>query len=311
MKKLFTLLTLVALCATATNAQTSPKLPNGGMEQWTTLPIPGLPPFPTGWLTLDLSAMKKTVEKTTDKRSGNFALTMTPDTIDTGFFPISLSAMQLGSLNILTFSANDGAAFTGRPSKLSMWLKRDEIPGKGGSDKDTLAISMDIELTKWNKTEKKQEKIGTLQEDVLIDKPFNKVYKEVVLPIKYLTSDQPDTLNMGLLCFYAKLKPSPIRITMDDLAFVYTVGTKDLAANNIKIYPNPAMDFVILETEDMLGANSVTLYNLNGAVVLQQTIDDNKFRLSLDNIPNGLYLYQIRNKEGQLLIGNKIEVIKN
>ena len=311
MKKLFTLLCLVALLVTTTNAQVSPKLPNGGMEQWTTLPIPGLQPFPTGWLTIDLSVQKKTMERTTDKRTGNFAIAIVPDTIDLGFFPVALSGMQMGALNLLTFDITEGLPFAGRPSKLSLWVKRDEIAGKGGSDKDTLGISMFVDFTKWDKVKKEAINVGGFMEEALIDKPFNKVYKEIIFPITYASADQPDTLNINFLCIYADVKPSPIRVTMDDMGFVYTVGTRDLAANNIKVYPMPAMDYVILETEDLNDANSVTLYNLNGQVVLQQNIDDNKFRLSLDNIPNGLYLYQIRNKAGQLLLGDKIEVIKN
>jgi hypothetical protein len=309
MKKLLTLVFAFALFLTVSNAQTGPKFPNGGMETW--ISIPGFSPFPNGWLTYDFLTGQKTMEKSSDKHLGSFALGLTPDTTTALTpFPISIALAQMGALNIVQGDFTEGTAFAGRPSKLSIWIKRDVIVGKGGTDKDTVAMNLSLSLSKWDKTIKDYEEVGIINEDILIGTEYNKQYKELVIPIEYNLTSVPDTLRCTLFAAYDQEKRSPIRILLDDFGFVYTVGTKDLLANNIKVYPIPAMDYVILETEDLQNADRITLYNINGEVVIQQAIDDNKFRLSLDNVPNGMYLYQIRNKEGELLLGDKIEVVK-
>ncbi len=251
------------------------------------------------------------MEKSTDKHAGSFALGMTPDTTSNlAPFLVTVALAQTATFNLTKGEINEGLPFAGRPSKLSIWIKRDVIAGKGGTDQDSVAMQLSLSLSKWDKTLNSAENIGDIDEEIFIGTEYNKAYKELVIPIAYTSTSVPDTLNALLFVAYGQEKRSPIRVLLDDFGFVYTVGTKDLAANNIKVYPTPAMDFVILEMEDLKDADRISLYNINGELIINQAIDGQKFRLELNDVPNGMYLYQIRNKEGQLLLADKIEVIK-
>ena len=68
----------------------------------------------------------------------------------------------------------------------------------------------------------------------------------------------------------------------------------------IKIYPNPTTDMVIIELLEV-GTNTtaiVTVYNMQGAKLLQKTINgEPKFQFSLLGKPDGIYMVQVQSEE--------------
>jgi hypothetical protein len=60
----------------------------------------------------------------------------------------------------------------------------------------------------------------------------------------------------------------------------------------IQLYPNPAKEFVTIKTsvdEDY----TITLYNLAGQPILENTFSGNEYRINLENIPQGCYIMKI------------------
>ncbi len=308
MKKLCTLFFALVLF-TSLHAQVNPQFSNPGFEKWD-VKAP-FPTTPTGWINGDIYTGQTTITKSLKKRSGSFAMSIVPDTTQDLFpFLISISIFDLGSINYTALTTDDGMAFTGRPSKLSYWGRRDTVGNKVIEKVDTAGVELLLSLSKYNKTTKKSESIGSFDNSVVFDKTFEFTYKEVVIPIKYTNNNIPDTLSITGICVYNKLKRSPIRMLIDDMSFVYPVGTNDLAANNIRVYPIPAMEFVTLEPSDLPEAAQITLYDINGRQVLNQQIDGDKFRLELSNFTNCIYIYHISDKEGKVLISSKLDVVK-
>ena len=77
-----------------------------------------------------------------------------------------------------------------------------------------------------------------------------------------------------------------------------SVDEKD--QSGFSIYPNPAHDkFTIKTTQDM-GSSFFNLYTIFGASIKESAINSNATVISLADLPNGLYLYQITDKNGSI-----------
>lgn len=75
-------------------------------------------------------------------------------------------------------------------------------------------------------------------------------------------------------------------------------------AENITVYPNPAVDEVTIVTAsaDLL---NFELFDLTGKLVVNQTISGTK-RLNVESLDRGIYLYRVSTKEGELLRTGKL-----
>lgn len=77
----------------------------------------------------------------------------------------------------------------------------------------------------------------------------------------------------------------------------------------VNIYPNPAADYFIIQSNNTLKNSFISLYDINGKVVLKKyNLQDDYIYVDLKNVSKGLYLYQFHlNNE---IISGKIHVIK-
>lgn len=66
-------------------------------------------------------------------------------------------------------------------------------------------------------------------------------------------------------------------------------------ASTISVYPNPAVDYVTVETES---AASVSLYSLSGTLMFSQAVDAGQTTIALDNCPAGVYLVKVVREQG-------------
>jgi hypothetical protein len=65
---------------------------------------------------------------------------------------------------------------------------------------------------------------------------------------------------------------------------------------NSKLYPNPANDFITIESYDII--TSVSIYNSAGEIMEQKTLNSKEFNLNLDDYNNGLYLVKVTSEKG-------------
>lgn len=79
----------------------------------------------------------------------------------------------------------------------------------------------------------------------------------------------------------------------------------------IQVYPNPATTSINFENTSAADKNFVlTIYNFIGKKVDEVKLNNTKTNLSLDNYYRGLYVYQLRDKQGMLIESGKFQVIK-
>ena len=91
----------------------------------------------------------------------------------------------------------------------------------------------------------------------------------------------------------------------------YSIITEvdDLAPNyTIKVYPNPASDWIIIEWKDAIKDDYIELYNSSGKLLEQIPIlvSNGTHFLKMNTFLPGIYLLQINSKLGQKLKSCKI-----
>jgi len=70
-----------------------------------------------------------------------------------------------------------------------------------------------------------------------------------------------------------------------------------LHENSLSLVPNPAQGSVHIQTIAGFEPEQITVTDLAGSIVLQQSIVGNTASISLENIPSGIYLVRASNKE--------------
>ncbi|QZK91308.1 DUF1573 domain-containing protein [Flavobacterium sp. CHNK8] len=72
-------------------------------------------------------------------------------------------------------------------------------------------------------------------------------------------------------------------------------------------YPNPANDFLIIKTTELLNKCLAYIYDISGKEVLTQPISNEETKIRIDMLQNGVYLLKIKNNDKM----NVVKFIKN
>lgn len=96
-----------------------------------------------------------------------------------------------------------------------------------------------------------------------------------------------------------------------------TKATEGLFANEPKVvkfiscYPNPATSNINFDFANYLDKGyTLAIYNCIGKKVDEVNLISSRTNLSLENYFRGLYIYQLRNKQGNLIESGKFQVVK-
>jgi hypothetical protein len=79
-------------------------------------------------------------------------------------------------------------------------------------------------------------------------------------------------------------------------------------SDRISVYPNPANEYTVFETQKSEAGSKLTLCDITGRQVAQQVITSEKTVLPTAHLEAGLYLYRIEN--GQVISMGKVMVVK-
>lgn len=78
-----------------------------------------------------------------------------------------------------------------------------------------------------------------------------------------------------------------------------TLSTKDVLLSKLSIYPNPAQDYIQIESND-IQISSVEMYSLIGEKIMSENkLNDNK--LNVSDLSSGVYLLKVNASEGSLV----------
>lgn len=93
------------------------------------------------------------------------------------------------------------------------------------------------------------------------------------------------TINDSNACFYVK------SITVDTSTNICT-GITEFIETTLEVYPNPAENSITISSTQHLDG-MLTLSNMQGQVVLKQSVKGNRVTLALNNLSSGLYLLSL------------------
>jgi PKD repeat protein len=91
----------------------------------------------------------------------------------------------------------------------------------------------------------------------------------------------------------------------------YTVATDSTAGLNsleqitLNVYPNPANDFININTSEG-NISTITLLNISGTIVREAVVREAITQIELQNLPQGMYFVHALGREGQQLSSCKI-----
>jgi hypothetical protein len=112
--------------------------------------------------------------------------------------------------------------------------------------------------------------------------------------------------------FFFKILIFILIASVSNTSYAYNDGLlADQKIRFIQVYPNPASISINFETTNLSDKNFVlTVYNFIGKKVDEIKLTTNKANISLANYYRGLYVYQLRDKQGQLVESGKFQVVK-
>jgi hypothetical protein len=68
-----------------------------------------------------------------------------------------------------------------------------------------------------------------------------------------------------------------------------------LLPSSISVYPNPADEFLVVETQGAQAAN-LSIFNLNGSIIMQHSLSLNITNLNISHLPQGMYFLKIESE---------------
>lgn len=85
---------------------------------------------------------------------------------------------------------------------------------------------------------------------------------------------------------------------IDNLTIDVTVGTNEIASGQVTVYPNPANAFLNFTNLEDEGRNQLSVFNVSGQKVMEQSNVNAKQKVSIEHLSNGIYTIQIQTQKG-------------
>lgn len=76
----------------------------------------------------------------------------------------------------------------------------------------------------------------------------------------------------------------------------------------VKLYPNPAVNYVNFEFDNVDRSGTIVIYNFIGKKVEEVKVNDPRLTISVNDFYRGVYIYQLRNSQGVILQSGKFQV---
>jgi hypothetical protein len=278
--------------------------PNGGFESWT-------PEFsyenPDGWETTNFLSLTNppnpvSAFKVTgiDRHSGNYALKLKTVFVNTNPNPSliddSAGIAFTGKINFSPFSYKNGFPFVGRPAKLEFWAKYFPV----GND----SASIGIILQKWNGSGLDTIATGGVKLSTTT------TYTLFQVSLTYFSTALPDSATVAILSSKDTVTSRVgSTIFIDDVIFTGWVGMDEnnYYSKKVKVFPNPVNDDLTIAIEDD-EAENIRIIDVSGKLIHVCKIQQFQTRITTSLFAQGIYFYEICNKNDKILTKDKFTV---
>ena len=102
-----------------------------------------------------------------------------------------------------------------------------------------------------------------------------------------------------------------VTLTTSNGSSSHTLTKEDyiyVTSDNVKVYPNPAKGYIILEQAARQQIQVVELLNRHGQVMLREEVADRVIRLDVQHLPSGMYLLRTTSTNG--IAVTKVSIVK-
>jgi len=315
-----TLFTIAFLCAMM---QARSQNFYGDMESWRDVHVQYAPlaavTSPQGWYSTDslifmanyffpTANFKRQVFKTTDAHSGLYAaklVTMYEDTFGmepallTNGMPVADSLAADPATLVGGTHFYGGTAVSQRLDSISAWIKY--LPN--GADTAKISIVAVLAGQAANGTDSV---IGSGK--LLIAQTYN-TYTQVAVQIQYVnTTVVPDLMYIFITSSHKAPKDSST-LFVDDIE-METTGINNIIQERdaAMVYPNPSRG-VIHISSSVPDIDKLVLYNACGEKVYD-TILEKGYTVNASSLDNGIYFYNLLDKQGATIQRGKIDIMK-
>lgn len=81
------------------------------------------------------------------------------------------------------------------------------------------------------------------------------------------------------------------------------------AVKSVKYYPNPAVSFINFEFENAYNKSyNLLIFNFIGKKIIEIKVSEQKITVPLTNFYRGVYIFQLRDKQGNIIESGKFQV---
>lgn len=103
-----------------------------------------------------------------------------------------------------------------------------------------------------------------------------------------------------------------ITITTGSFAqmIVGTSNNIEVAIKITRFYPNPASSTISFEFDNVDKSYTFQIYNFLGKKMADEPISNSKLSYNLENYYRGLYIFQVRDRGGNIVESGKFQVVK-
>lgn len=300
-KKLLSLSAIVALISTTVVAQT-----NMGFETWA--PTTASPSNPVGWETFNTSNFggpDGTTQETVDPGAGSISAKLVTMT---GFGPLTGGADTVSGLltlngNVLGGNLIGGVAYAQKPTSMDLLFKSAPV----GGDTCVMFAQLQHYDVGSSSTIIDAQAVFMINTTVPVWTSFN-------IPFNYFTANTPDTLIIFIASStggtISNGLPNPgSTFWIDGLAINNPVGIKEKTnTERIAAYPNPASSSIKIALNDTK-ATSIKITDITGKIVKTENVMSNVVNINIENLPIGLYMYQVMNNN-DVVYTNKFSVVR-
>lgn len=265
------------------------QLPNNDFEIWESNEFEN----PDGWSSFNvfqtLFEFEPMVTETNDAAIGNSAVRI--ETVETIGFDSDLDEMDtIGFLTSgETFFNNPTFPLDNSPAQISGYYKY----ASAGNDSATVYL----EFYKYNSVTQESE---AFQEFVFYLPPTSD-YTTFEFPLSI--TDVPDSVFIGFAAYDADIidnVPLGNVLFLDELSWDLVNGTKlPILSNSLKVYPNPATDFIFIKTESVVGIpQSIEMTDVTGRTIRFSDIEnlrvgEDLLKINVGDFATGMYYYTI------------------
>lgn len=111
---------------------------------------------------------------------------------------------------------------------------------------------------------------------------------------KATVSFNVSTTGEYFFSFYGFSDPNQGILLVDDVAIDFSISVAELSKSNISIYPNPATDYVSINSDEEI--DNIKVYNMSGSLIFEESFKANQINVETSSLTTGAYMLVLETK---------------